>query len=161
MCLTPNSTLCTISWRYGDFVPGEHRGRGQESRRHKGGYAVKHTESQPVHGRLSIKRTGTPRIWPCKEIPLKVAQAYISALAYELISQFRLTSSNCGVVHSIFPPSKLSAGGCRRLRLAYRHRCCCPSRRRRSLGLPRYCRCSCPSSLRLGSRCRSGSRTRW
>ncbi len=29
---------------------------------------------------------------------------YNSALAYELISQFRLISSNCGVVHSIFPP---------------------------------------------------------
>jgi hypothetical protein len=29
------------------------------------------------------------------------ACAYISALAYELISQFRLISSNCGVVHCI------------------------------------------------------------
>jgi hypothetical protein len=29
---------------------------------------------------------------------------YITALAYELISQFSLISSNCGVVHSIDSP---------------------------------------------------------
>jgi len=28
---------------------------------------------------------------------------YSSALAYELISQFKLISSNCGVVHSMIP----------------------------------------------------------
>jgi hypothetical protein len=66
---------------------------------------VKYTESQPAHGWLSIKRTGTPRIWPAQRSPpQRCSSRYITALAYELISQFRLISSNCGVVHSIDSP---------------------------------------------------------
>jgi hypothetical protein len=52
---------------------------------------------------ISLRQSAECR--PSRRVPRAFVQPYSWAQTYELISQFRLISSNCGVVHSmIFPP---------------------------------------------------------
>jgi hypothetical protein len=52
---------------------------------------------------ISLRQSAPCRL--SRRVPRAFVQPYNCAQTYELISQFRLISSNCGVVHSmVFPP---------------------------------------------------------